>query len=79
MGVVDQQTLHVAAAWIPAAEQPGRKDARVVEDEQIAGTKVPTQIAEHRVLAASPLSTAEHEQARSAPLRWRFLRDQLLR
>ena len=56
-----QQTLHDTAARIPAADQPGRKDARVVEDKEIAGTKVPTQIAEHRVVQFSAM-TVEHKQ-----------------
>lgn len=57
-------------------EQPRRKDARIVEYEQIARRQVTAEVGEHRVLDV-PLAI-EHEQTRSAAPFRRMLRDQLL-
>ena len=72
--------LNIVAAdgKVTPAEQTGRKHAGVVENEEIARSEVAIEIGECRILEDS-VGTAEFEQPRPAPLRWRFLRDQFLR
>jgi hypothetical protein len=74
----NEQALDHAAGGVTPAEQAGRKDAGVVQDEEIAPSKVTLKIGERGILELSP-GTAEFEQSRSAPFRWRFLCDQFLR
>ena len=72
----DQQALDAPVAGDATAEQARGKDARVIDDEQIARTKEPRQIRHGRVCyrAAVP---AEMEEPGSRAFACRLLRDQL--
>ena len=71
----DQQALDGAAARHAAAEQPRRKHARVVDDEQIAGCRSAWQIARHSGMNRSGPSSragtagARRSRRRRAPAR----------
>jgi hypothetical protein len=69
-----QQAFDGAAARNPLPEQPGGKDARIVEDEQISARQVATELAEHRVVDSAVAVKDKHP--RCAALFRRKLRDQ---
>ena len=57
---LDEQALDLASARIAPAEQPGWKDPRVVEDEQIASDEIAANVRERGVLNAAG-GAVEHE------------------
>jgi len=59
-------------------DEARRKDASVIDDEQIARTQMIDQPREQRVLDRAGL-TREHQQSRLTALGWRTLRDQTVR
>ena len=75
-GGPDQETLGGAAAGQPRPDQPRRKHARVVDDEQIAGAKQRGKIGEVEMRDAAAGAIDRHEPAGAARRR-RLLRDQL--
>ena len=60
------------------ADEPRRKHASVVNDEQIAGAQVIGHRGERRVLDGARLPR-QHQQSRLPSLGWRTLSDQLVR
>ena len=77
-GSREQQTLDRAAARDTMAEQPRRKDAGVVGDEKIAGSKEGRQMREPWRASWQHGRAIEHQKSRLAP-RGGLLRDQLFR
>ena len=73
---LEQQTLDRAAARVAAPEQPRRKHARVVDDEQIAGVEQLRQRRDRRLAPAIAGAIDDHQPRR--PARPRLLRDQRL-
>ena len=71
-----EQTFHLAAARIAAAEESRRKDARVVEHQQIARAQEAPEVGERRVLER-PARARHHQQPRT-PAFGRLLRDERL-
>ena len=66
------------APGLPRAEQPRRKDARVVEHQAVARAKIRWQIIEMPVLNGARFGV-QMQQARGVPALQRGLCDQLLR
>src|SRR5947207_553279 len=77
-GAADEQALDGSAARYTPAEKPCRKDARVVDDEDIAPLE---KLGKGRdgFVDHGPDCAIEEEHARGAPLRCRLLRDQFRR
>jgi len=71
-----QQQLDAPTGVVPPAENARGNDARVVHNEEIAGTKVAGEIGDMTVLD-TPRFAVENEHARSGALGQRFLGDQL--
>jgi hypothetical protein len=71
----DQQALDCAAARHPATEQPCRKHAGVVDDDEIAGAQESGKRGDVGV-DNGPAVAIESQQARRAAVRRRLLRDQ---
>jgi hypothetical protein len=65
-----------AAARALVSGEARRHDARVVEDEQIAGLEQPGQVADLQI-AALAVRRVEQQQPAGGPLRERFLRDEV--
>ena len=59
------------------AKKPRGKNARIVEDEQIAGHEIPVEVGEHRMIDRALAS--KHQQPRSAALRRWMLCNQRIR
>jgi hypothetical protein len=76
-GRAKEEAFDDAAAWDAVAEQARREDARVVDDEEIAGAEKRRQIADGRMMERWRLPI-EDEQARRAP-GCGLLRDQIVR
>ena len=74
----DQKALGGAAAGQPDADQARREDARVVDDQQIAGAEQRRQVVEGEMRDAPARAIERHEPAAAARGR-RLLRDQLVR
>src|SRR4029434_1191565 len=73
--LTQEETLDCAATGDAAAEQPGRKHARVVDDQQIAPLEDIDEMSERGVLASAGLPP-QHERARLPAHGGRVLRDQ---
>ena len=74
-GVANEQTLHGAAGRYTPAEEPRRKDARVVDDEHIAGFEKLRECGDGS-MAHGTACAIERKHPRGASL-WRgLLRDQ---
>ena len=58
-----QKALHCATTRHATAEQPRRKDARVVEHQQVAGSQVVLEVPERGVLDRT-FASREHQQPR---------------
>jgi hypothetical protein len=69
----EQETLERTAARNAMTKKPRRKDARIVQDEQIAGDEITAEVGEHRVL--NSVVTMKDEQPRTAALPRRVLGD----
>ena len=72
----DEQTFDGAAAWFPAANQPCRKHARVVDDDNVAWIE---QIGDaiNRAVRTKSSTAIEMQKTRRAANGWRVLRDEL--
>ena len=73
-----QKAFHHAAAWNATTDEPCRKDARVVEHEQIARPQVLSESGKSGVLDCAGVP-GKHQETRLASLGRRSLSDQLLR
>lgn len=74
-----QQNFHFrAAAMIALPVQPGRKHARIIQDQAIARPNVLTEIAKRIIVKRLRLSR-DHQHPRTPAFGWRLLRDQLAR
>ena len=73
----DQQTLDRSATRHAPSEQPGGKDAGIVDDEQITRGETTPELCKHRVLDA--VAAAKDEQTRPTTIGRRMLRDQRVR
>ena len=77
IGFTDQEAFGRATTRQANADEPRGKHARVVDDEQIAGSKQRRQLVEVAMLDASAAAVNDHQPAAAALLR-RLLRDQLV-
>jgi hypothetical protein len=76
--LADEKAFDFAPARVTAAKQASREDAGVIDDQQVARTKVSTELAKIRILNASALAP-KHKQPRPPPLSRRFLGNQFPR
>jgi hypothetical protein len=70
---VQKQAFDDAPTRHAMTEKPRRKDARIVQDDQIPRDKITAEVGERGVL--NSVVTMKDEQPRAAALHWRALRD----
>src|SRR5262249_20355225 len=74
----EEKPLPLPAGTFAAPKEPGRHNARIVEDKQVARSEQLGQIAEGAVLQRL-LGAADDQQARGIASRGRLLSDEMLR
>src|SRR5262249_48683568 len=74
----EEKPLPLPAGTFAAPKEPGRHNARIVEDKQVAGGEQLGQIAEGAVFQRL-LGAAHDQQARGIASRGRLLSDEMLR
>ena len=73
---VQQQTLHDAATGNPTTQKSRGKDARIVENQQIARDEIAVEVGERDMFDRA--AAVKHQEPRSATFRRRMLRNQRL-